>query len=306
MFGKIKEKLSRLAEKLSTLIETREISEKELADVLEEFKLDLIESDVAYDVAERITELLKQKLAGSRIPRTENVQVIVRKAFADILRSMLMDPPNISWEIRRKCEKGEPYILMVMGVNGVGKTTSIAKLASYLKEQGISVLLVAADTFRAGAQEQLVKHAEAIGVPVIRAKYGSDPAAVAFDAIQHAKKRKYCVIIIDTAGRMHTDQDLMAELKKISRVVKPDFKLLVIDALTGNDAVEQARVFYEQVGVDGFFLTKTDADAKGGSGISVSLTTGKPIVFVGTGQRYSDIVMFSKEWLIEKIVGSNA
>ena len=243
MFGKIKEKLSRLAEKLSTLIETKEISEKELADILEEFKLDLIESDVAYDVAERIAELLKQKLAGSRIPRTENVQVIVRKAFADILRSMLMDPPNISWEIRRKCEKGEPYILMVMGVNGVGKTTSIAKLASYLKEQGISVLLVAADTFRAGAQEQLVKHAEAIGVPVIRAKYGSDPAAVAFDAIQHAKKRKYCVIIIDTAGRMHTDQDLMAELKKISRVVKPDFKLLVIDALTGNDAIEQARVF---------------------------------------------------------------
>lgn len=306
MFGKIKEKLTRLADRISILIETREISNKELAEVLEEFKLDLIESDVAYEVAEKITDLLKQKLTGSRIPRTTNVQEIVKKSFADTLRSLLLDPPNITEEIKRKCEKGDPYILMVMGVNGVGKTTSIAKLANYFKEKGISVLLVAADTFRAGAQEQLIKHAEIIGVPVIRAKYGSDPAAVAFDAVQHAKKRRYCAVIIDTAGRMHTDQDLMAELKKIARVVKPDFKLLVIDALTGNDAVEQARIFNEQVGVDGFFLTKTDADAKGGSGISVSFTTGKPIVFIGVGQKYSDIVTFSKDWLIGKIVENNA
>lgn len=306
LFGKIREKISKLTNKIAAIIETREISERELSQVLDDFKLELIESDIAFDVAEQIVEKLRRSLIGARIPRGGNIEGAVRKALAETLRSLIPEPPGILEEIRRKCERGEPYVIMVMGVNGVGKTTSIAKLANYLKENGLSVLLVAADTFRAGAQEQLIKHAENIGIPVLRAKYGSDPGAVAYDAIQHARKRKYCVVIIDTAGRMHTDPDLMSELKKISRVVKPDFKLLVIDALTGNDAVEQSRAFNEHIGVDGFFLTKADADVKGGSGISASLTTGRPIIFLGTGQKYGDIIPFSRSWIIEKIVGPDA
>lgn len=306
MFGRLKEKIMKLTDKITAIIETREIKEEELDEILEDFKFELIESDVAYDVSERIVAELKRRLLETRVPRSSDVKEIVKKTFADTLMEILPEPIDILSEIRKKCERGEPFVIMVMGVNGVGKTTSIAKLAYYLKERGIGVLLVAGDTFRAGAQEQLTRHAENLGIPIIKAKYGSDPAAVAYDAVQHAKKRKYCVVIIDTAGRMHTDQDLMAELRKINRIIRPDFKLLVIDALTGNDAIEQSSVFNEQIGIDGFFLTKTDADAKGGSGISVTLTTGKPIIFIGIGQKYSDMIPFSKAWLIEKIVGGNA
>lgn len=302
MFGKLKEILSTFANKLAQSLETRELKEDELSDALEELKLGLIESDVAYEIADKVCEMLKERALNLRVQRAIDVKDVVKKILQDILEEEMKEPPDLMEKVREKCERGEPFVVMVMGINGTGKTTSIAKLANYIKKNGLSVLLVAADTFRAGAQEQLIKHAERLNVPIIRAKYGSDPAAVAFDAIQYANKRKYCGVIVDTAGRMHTDSDLMAELKKIARVIRPDYKLLVVDSLTGNDAVEQAKTFDSQIGVDGFFITKIDADVKGGTCISVSMVTGKPILFLGTGQSYNDIVPFSKKWLIEKIV----
>lgn len=303
LFIKIREKLSGFVGRLAEAVKTKEIGEKELSPVLEELKLGLIESDVAYEVAESLCESLRKSLIGRRVERAADIRDVVRRAISDVLDTSVPHPPDLLGMIKRKCGGGEPFVVMVMGVNGTGKTTSIAKLASYLRNEGISVLLVAADTFRAGAQEQLAKHAERLNIPVIRARYGVDPAAVAYDAVQHARKRRHCAVIVDTAGRMHTDSDLMAELRKIARVIKPDFRLLVVDSLTGNDAVEQAKTFNELVGVDGFFLTKVDADAKGGASVSVSMVTGKPIVFLGTGQTYADIVPFTKRWLIERIVG---
>lgn len=305
MFRRLREKIADFAKRLAATIETRELSDRELDEALENFKLELLESDVAFEVAEMVCDYLKKRLASLRVSRSAKVEDVLREAFASFLREHVPEPFDVLESAREACAKNAPFVMMVMGVNGVGKTTSIAKLAKLFKDNGLSVLLVAADTFRAGAQEQLAKHAENLGVPVIKAAYGKDPAAVAYDAVQHAKKRKYCVVIVDTAGRMHTDADLMSELRKIARVVNPNLKLLVVDALTGNDAVEQARAFNAEVGVDGFFLTKTDADAKGGAAISISIVTKKPILFVGTGQRYSDVEPFTKEWLLNKLAGGN-
>lgn len=303
MLSRLREKIAGFVNRLAELIETRELKESELEDVLEAFKYELMEGDVSPDVAEAITSDLKSSLVGIRVRRSVDVREVVRDSLARTIERLLPDPPDLLERVRERCSSRGTYVIMVMGVNGVGKTTSIAKLAWLLKNQGIPVLLVAGDTFRAGAQEQLARHAEVIGAPIIRARYGGDPAAVAFDAINFAKKRGYCAVIVDTAGRMHTDEDLMSELSKVARVARPDFKLLVIDALTGYDAVEQARAFERGVGVDGLFLAKVDADVKGGSGLSASVTVGKPIVFLGTGQRYQDIVPFTKQWLVSRLVG---
>ncbi|MEM4463116.1 MAG: signal recognition particle-docking protein FtsY, partial [Fervidicoccaceae archaeon] len=206
----------------------------------------------------------------------------------------------------QKCEeRKEPFVVVFMGVNGVGKTTSIAKIAYMVKKRGMTPLIVAGDTFRAGSQEQLETHANRLGVPIIKAKYGSDSASVGFDSIVYAKKRNLCLILLDTAGRMHIDRDLIEELKKVVRVVNPDLKLLVVDSLTGNDAVEQSITYDREIGVDGFILTKADADTKGGSALSIAMETGKPIFYVGTGQKYEDLRPFSREWLISTLLGGD-
>ena len=196
-----------------------------------------------------------------------------------------------------------PLRIVFFGVNGVGKTTTIAKFAYMFRRNGITPVIAAADTYRAGAQEQLRRHAEKLGVPFIGGRYGADPASVVYDAIEYARARGYRVILADTAGRMHTDRDLMEELRKITRVAKPDYRALVVDALTGNDAVEQARFFDGAVGIDFIVLTKVDADVKGGTALSVAAVTGKPILFVGTGQRYEDLELFDPKRYAEKIVG---
>ncbi len=304
MFSKLKKAINSIADSLVEKITTREIKEEELEEYLEEFKMELLENDVAYVVTEQISEELKKRLVGKKIERKSDLMKIIKETFTHVIKEYLKEPPrNVIEEAKKKCtEKKEPYIIMFMGVNGTGKTTSIAKLAWLYKKKGITPVIVAADTFRAGAQEQLEEHARKIGVPIIKAKYQSDPASVAFDAVAYSRKRNYCVVIVDTAGRMHTEKDLMEELKKIKRVIEPDIKILVVDALTGNDAVEQATTFNNHIGVDGFVLTKTDADIKGGTAISVIAETGKPILFVGTGQSYDDLEKFTVEWLINKIL----
>jgi len=192
---------------------------------------------------------------------------------------------------------------LFLGPNGHGKTTTIAKIAKMLINEGISVVAAASDTFRAGAIEQLEIHCKRVGVRVIKHKYGADPAAVAYDAIMYAKSKGIDVVLIDTAGRMQTDRDLMNQMKKIARVVSPDIKIFVGDALTGNDALEEARKFNEEIGIDCSILTKIDADIKGGSALSIIFATKKPIAYVGTGQGYSDIIKFNAEWFVDKILG---
>ena len=202
-------------------------------------------------------------------------------------------------EIKNK--KDLPYVIAFFGINGSGKTTSIAKIANMLKEKNISCVLAAGDTFRAASIEQLQIHADKIGVKLIKHTYGSDPAAVAFDAIKHAQSKNMEVVLIDTAGRMHSNTNLVDEMKKIVRVAKPDLKIFVGESITGNDCVEQAKTFNEAVGIDGIILAKADIDEKGGAAISVSYVTKKPILFFGTGQEYKDIEAFDKEKVMKNI-----
>ena len=204
---------------------------------------------------------------------------------------------NLVSEIKSK--KGKPYVIAFFGINGSGKTTSIAKLASMLKEKNISCVLAAGDTFRAASIEQLQLHADKVGVKLIRHTYGSDPAAVAFDAIKHAKAKGIDAVLIDTAGRMHSNQNLIDEMKKIIRVAKPDLKIFVGESITGNDCVEQAKTFNEAVGIDGIILAKADIDEKGGAAVSVSYITKKPILYLGVGQEYDDLQEFEPEVVVK-------
>jgi len=210
---------------------------------------------------------------------------------------------NIFELIDKKRSAGEPAIIVFIGINGTGKTTSIAKLAHILQKKGRSVILAAGDTYRSGAMEQLEEHARRVGVRIIKHQYGGDPAAVAFDAVSYAKAHGTNVVLIDTAGRMGTNKNLLEEMKKIVRVTSPDLTILVVDALTGNDAVEQGKVFSEAVKIDGIILAKLDADIKGGSAISLSYIMGKPVAMVGTGQTYDDLEQFQPEAIVKNLIG---
>ncbi|MCE5213611.1 MAG: signal recognition particle-docking protein FtsY, partial [Methanobacterium sp.] len=226
----------------------------------------------------------------------------LKKAISKILD---VDSQDIDKLIALKRKQGEPLKIMFVGINGTGKTTTIAKVATYYIDKGYKPVIAASDTFRAGAIEQLTHHADKIGVKIIKHKKGADPAAVAFDAVEHAKAQSKDLVLVDTAGRMQTNINLMDEMKKIKRVINPDLILFVGDALTGNDAVEQARKFDDAVGVDGIVLTKADADAKGGAALSIGHVISKPILFLGTGQSYSDIMVFKPDWMVEQVFGES-
>jgi fused signal recognition particle receptor len=208
---------------------------------------------------------------------------------------------NIFKEIEKKRKAGEIFSIAFVGFNGTGKTTTIAKFGKLLNDKGYKVVIAASDTFRAGSIEQLCLHAENIGIKVIKHNYGADPAAVAFDAINHAKARGIDVVLIDTAGRSEMNRNLMDEMKKLVRVSNPDMKIFVGDSLAGNAVAEQATKFSE-IGLDGSILTKVDADSRGGAALSISYITGKPILFIGTGQGYDDLEPFDPKWLVERIL----
>ena len=303
MLEGVRKALTRLAGSIREKLETREVSEEDVREALEGVKYELIDANVAYDVVERLADELVRRAAGTRMPRGRSIEDYVRELLASSLISLFSTgATDLAEAAASKCAKGYPYVVVFFGVNGVGKTTTIAKVAYLLKKRGISSVMVAADTFRAGAQEQLRRHAEAVGVPFVGSSYGADPASVAYDAIQFARSRGLCAVLIDTAGRMHVDKDLMDELRKVVRVSKPDMKVLVVDALTGNDAVEQARQFNEGVGIDGIIVTKVDADEKGGVLVSVSAVTGKPILYIGTGQKYEDLERLKPEEFVKGLL----
>lgn len=285
-------------------VKYRTLSREEFDRIADEILLDLVAADVAYDVAVEILGDVGRSLVGLKVERGSRVDSIVLEALRRKLLELLdrgsLDLVN---SIKSKCSQGEPYVVVFFGVNGVGKTTTIAKVAYMLKRNGITPVLAAADTFRAGAQEQLEVHAQRVGVPVVKGRYGSDPASVAHDAIEYARARRLCAVLVDTAGRMHVDYDLMGEMRKIVRVAKPDLRILVVDALTGADAVEQARRFNEEVGVDAIIVAKVDADVKGGSIISVVAVTGKPVVYIGVGQGYDDLREFNPVDYVNTILG---
>jgi fused signal recognition particle receptor len=244
---------------------------------------------------------MRDELLGKRITRDvsfeEGVELALKHAIEKVLAADRIDFLGLVKA------SPKPFVVMFVGVNGTGKTTAIGKVTNLLQKNGYSVVIAAADTFRAGAIEQIEVHAERLGTKLIKHKAGSDPAAVAFDAVEHAKARHKDVVLIDTAGRMQTNANLMDQMKKIKRVAEPHLVVFVGDALAGNDAVEQARKFHEAVGFDAAILCKIDADAKGGAALSIAHSVGKPILFMGTGQSYDDLMPFDPHWMVEKIFG---
>ncbi len=283
--------------KIKEAITTKKISEQQFDEMFWDLEFALLENNAAVEVIEKIKGDLKNDLVDKPIPRTKVQETIVDSLRSSITNLFPVEPPDLLELVKQK----KPFVICFVGVNGSGKTTSIAKVANLLKQNGLSVVLAAADTFRAAAIDQLQLHADKLGIKLIRHDYGSDPAAVAFDAIKHAEASKKDVVLIDTAGRLHSNTNLMDEMKKIMRVAKPDLKLFVGESITGNDCVEQAKQFDETVGIDGIILAKADVDEKGGAAISVSYVTKKPILYLGVGQEYKDLQPFDKDKLLASI-----
>jgi fused signal recognition particle receptor len=287
---------------LFSFVREKTIQEKHVEDILFELEMELLQGDVAMEVATEVVENVKDDLVGKKIKRsndiTEYTYLALRNAVAEII-----DIPGKSMTemIEAKKAEGEPLVVMFVGINGTGKTTTIGKLANYYLKKGYTPVIAASDTFRAGAIEQVTYHADNVGVKIIKHQKGSDPAAVAYDAVEHARAQGKELVLIDTAGRMQTNTNLMDEMKKIKRVSKPDLVIFVGDALTGNDATEQAKKFNEAIDIDGVILTKADADSKGGASLSIGYVIKKPIMFLGMGQGYDDIMEYDADWMLNQL-----
>jgi fused signal recognition particle receptor len=306
MFGKLKGIFKKTEEEVEISLSTKikktvtgkaKLSEDELDNIAWNFQMSLMQNDVGMEVAEAICSRLKEELSGKDFhdPKKE-----VKEIFHKILIDILTPENNIDFlEFIKAHEK--PVKIVFFGINGCGKTTTIAKLTELLQEQGISVVLAAGDTFRAGAIEQLAKHAERLGTKLVKHEKGGDSAAVIFDAVKHATANSKDVVFADTSGRMQSDVDLMGEMKKIIRVNSPDLKIFIGDALTGNDAIDQVRRFDEEIGIDAAILAKYDA-SNGGAALSVAQITGKPILFLGVGQSYKDLQPFVAEEFVNELL----
>lgn len=280
------------------------ITEEKFENFFWELELMLLENNVAYEVIEEIKKELAEKIIGKEFQRGK-IQDVLSSSIKEIIEKILLQPfdliENIKQERGKSDETKRPYVILFLGINGSGKTTTLAKLAYLLKKNGLSCVLAASDTFRAAAIQQLEKHAEALGIRLIKHDYGADAAAVAYDSIEYAKAKGIDAVLIDSAGRLHSNRNLMDELAKLVRVSKPDLKIFVGEMLTGNDCIEQAKEFDKAVGIDAVILTKSDVDEKGGTAISIGYMLKKPILFLGTGQKYSDLEEFDKKKIMDKI-----
>ena len=277
------------------------IDEEDLQSHLDDLEFALLGSDVELQATREILDGVEENLVGETRRRLEStgnlVQDALREALYDVISVGQFDFDG------RIQEVDKPFVIIFTGVNGVGKTTTIAKMARYFEERGLSTVLANGDTFRAGANEQLEQHAENLDKRVISHEKGSDPAAVIYDAVEYADANEVDVVLGDTAGRLHTKDGLMDQLAKIDRVIEPDMTLFVDEAVAGQDAVTRAREFDDASDIDGTVLTKADADSQGGAAISIAHVTGKPILFLGTGQEYDDLERFDPERIVDQLLG---
>src|SRR5919108_588360 len=305
MFDKLKKAFSKAAKGIAQ----KELTEKVLDDVLLDFQISLLESDVAQEVVDDLSAKLKKELLGLKLEKEEDVPQIVQSKLQSAVAEIFARAGrfDLTEKIRAKKEgKTGPFVIVFLGINGTGKTTTVAKIANLLRKAGFSVVVAAGDTHRAGAIEQLEQHTNRLSLKIVKQRYGADPSSVGRDAYDHAKKNHIDIVLMDTAGRMQTSKNLMDEMGKIVRVVKPDVKLFIGDALAGNDTINQAREFFHYTNFDGAILTKVDADAKGGSAISIAHITSRPIVYIGMGQGYDDIVPFDSNKFIDSLFEGGA
>ncbi|NHW23288.1 MAG: signal recognition particle-docking protein FtsY [Archaeoglobales archaeon] len=309
MFKALKEKLRELKDKVDGIEEKVSafasgeivIGEDKVEDVLNELEIALLESDVAFEVVSEIRGKLRERLVGRRKKIGKSLYNIVENELkATLLEILERNRFDFDDFVSKRLMEKKPLNIIFVGVNGTGKTTTIAKVAKRLMDR-YSLVIAAGDTFRAGAIEQIEEHSKRLGIRLIKHNPGSDPTAVIFDALKHAESRGIDIVLADTAGRMHTKKNLLDQLEKIKRVTKPDLVIFVDESIAGNDAVERARMFNEMIGIDGSILTKIDADPKGGTAISICYVTQRPILFLGTGQGYDDLVKFDAKWLVERI-----
>lgn len=301
LFEKLKKVFSETAKNLGQ----KAISKKEIDSILEELQINLMENDVAHEIVEEMTSKIKTEILNLKLERKENSDQVITTKLYSFLHELFLSTNSkidiIQSILEKKKSKTGPYSIIFLGINGTGKTTTIAKFCKLLRDHGISVVLAAADTHRAGAIEQITHHGNKLNVKVISQRYGADPSAVARDALEHAKKNYIDAVLIDTAGRMQTSKNLMEEVSKIIRVIKPDMKIFVGDSLAGNDTVNQAREFFHYTNYDGSILTKSDADSKGGAAISITYLTHKPILYLGVGQGYEHLAEFDHEKFLDSI-----
>ncbi len=283
---------------LSRLVSSKVIfSEEDFELHKDDLEMLLLENNVALEVVDKILKDFKESLVGKEIEK-KNFEKEIFGSFKEAISKILVEPFDILDKIK---EKDGVFVILFCGINGTGKTTTIAKIASILEKNKIKCVLAAGDTFRAASIEQLNTHGKKLKVPVVSDKYGSDPASVSFEAISFAKKNNIKVVLIDTAGRMHTARNLMAEIEKVARVSKADLKIFVGESISGNDIIEQVKSFDSAISLDGIILSKADIDEKGGSAISVGYITGKPILYLGVGQEYKDLEKFEKEKFLDKL-----
>ena len=276
---------------------------KVLDDLLEELEWMLLESDISSEAVTSVLDALRKSLVGARLRRGAELAKVLEAALKRALRNLLSAGYwDFDASIQSFLDQGDaPVVVMLVGVNGTGKTTTAAKIAHRLQSNGHSVIAAAGDTFRAGAIQQLESHCENLGIRCISSQRGGDAAAIARDAIESAKAKNIDIVLVDTAGRMQNKTNLMKELEKVRRVANPHLVLFVGDALAGNDAVDQAKMFQEMMRFDGAVLSKMDTDAKGGAGLSIAFATGRPIVFAGIGQGYDDLLQFNPDWLLDEM-----
>jgi len=274
----------------------KKLTQEKFDEIFKELELALLQNNVALKVVENIKLNLEQQLLGKNLS-----DINLKEKLKSSLENVLINPPDFVKEIKKTLAVKQPFVITFVGINGSGKTTTIAKISHLLQKEKFSVCLAAADTFRAASIEQLQKHADNLKIHLIKKDYGADPASVGFDAVQYAKKYHIDVVLIDTAGRMNTQDSLMKEIEKIIRVNKSDMRIFVGESITGNDATQQAKDFNDAIDLTGIILSKADVDEKGGTAISVSYITKKPILFFGTGQGYEDIEQFDKDKLIKKL-----
>ena len=291
MLDKVKNAVSNI----SKIAVEKQISEKELDKVMENLTIELLESEIPFDLVEQISENIKKQMIDKKFARSDEFKEIIKSEFTSTIKEIFQKVEDVDLIQLINSKESKPFKILIVGINGSGKTTTVAKIGHLLKENNISSVIVAGDTFRSGAIEQIKEHADRLELKLISQKYGSDPAAVARDGVEYSKTHNIDAVIIDTSGRVQTNSNLMQEVLKIKNVVNPDFTVFIGDSLAGNDLVSQTHEFFKFTEFNGSILTKTDADVKGGAILSILSETGKPIIYIGTGQEYKDLEKFNEE-----------